>query len=129
MENTDKPITLKALAARLGMHVSTISRVLNGSQDDASLAASPETVQRIRQLATELNYRPNPHATSLKTQRSRVIGVLVPRLSDLVLATIYEGIDEAAAKAAYPPLSPIPTIGRIRSKSAEKWRWPGGWTA
>ncbi|HBL7014994.1 MULTISPECIES: LacI family DNA-binding transcriptional regulator [Serratia] len=98
MENTDKPITLKALAARLGMHVSTISRVLNGSQDDASLAASPETVQRIRQLAAELNYRPNPHATSLKTQRSQVIGVLVPRLSDLVLATIYEGIDEAAAK-------------------------------
>ncbi|MBX9330423.1 LacI family DNA-binding transcriptional regulator, partial [Serratia marcescens] len=76
MENTDKPITLKALAARLGMHVSTISRVLNGSQDDASLAASPETVQRIRQLAAELNYRPNPHATSLKTQRSQVIGVL-----------------------------------------------------
>lgn len=102
--------------------------MLNGSQDDASLAASPETVQRIRQLAAELNYRPNPHATSLKTQRSQVIGVLVPRLSDLVLATIYEGIDEAAAKAAYPPLSQYP-IGRIRSKSAEKWRWPGGWTA
>lgn len=98
MENADKPVTLKALAARLGMHVSTISRVLNGSQDDASLAAAPETVLRIRQLATELNYRPNPHATSLKTQRSQVIGVLVPRLSDLVLATIYEGIDEAAAQ-------------------------------
>ncbi|CAI0932198.1 LacI family DNA-binding transcriptional regulator [Serratia entomophila] len=98
MENSDKPVTLKALAARLGMHVSTISRVLNGSQDDASLAAAPETVLRIRQLAAELNYRPNPHATSLKTQRSQVIGVLVPRLSDLVLATIYEGIDEAAAQ-------------------------------
>ncbi|WP_237143049.1 LacI family DNA-binding transcriptional regulator [Pseudomonas citronellolis] len=97
MENRrNKPITLKELSARLGVHVSTVSRVLNGSQDSAALAASPETVQRIRQLAAELNYRPNPHATSLKTQRSQVIGVLVPRLSDLVLATIYEGIDEAA---------------------------------
>ncbi|MBO2006884.1 hypothetical protein J4732_11510 [Serratia marcescens] len=47
-----------------------------------------------------------------------MIGVLVPRLSDLVLATIYEGIDEAAAKSRISTLSPIPTIGRIRSKSA-----------
>jgi LacI family transcriptional regulator len=37
----------------------------------------------------------------LRTQRSNLIGVLVPRLSDLVLATIYEGIDEAAEAAGY----------------------------
>ncbi|MDT4802058.1 HTH-type transcriptional repressor PurR [compost metagenome] len=98
MGTRGKPITLRALSQQLGVHVSTVSRVLNGSQDDAALAASPETVQRIRKLAAELNYRPNPHATSLKTQRSQVVGVLVPRLSDLVLATIYEGIDEAAAQ-------------------------------
>ncbi|BFI54927.1 DNA-binding transcriptional regulator CytR [Yersinia pseudotuberculosis] len=98
MGNPKKHITLRALSEQLGLHVSTVSRVLNGAQDEISLAASPETVQRIRELASKNNYRPNPHATSLKTQRSQTIGVLVPRLSDLVLATIYEGIDESATK-------------------------------
>jgi LacI family transcriptional regulator len=98
MSTPGKPITLRALSQQLGVSVSTVSRVLNGSQDDAALAASAETVLRIRKLAAELQYRPNPHATSLKTQRSQAVGVLVPRLSDLVLATIYEGIDEAAYK-------------------------------
>ncbi|HHX4812409.1 TPA: LacI family DNA-binding transcriptional regulator [Yersinia enterocolitica] len=93
-----KYITLKALSEQLGLHVSTVSRVLNGSPEEINAAASPETVERIQALASKNNYHPNPHATSLKTQRSQTIGVLVPRLSDLVLATIYEGIDEAATR-------------------------------
>jgi LacI family transcriptional regulator len=54
-------------------------------------------VERIRKLADELGYQPNPHATSLRTRRSNLVGVLVPVLSDIVLATIYEGVEEAAA--------------------------------
>ncbi|MGT4070907.1 UNVERIFIED_CONTAM: substrate-binding domain-containing protein [Aeromonas hydrophila] len=94
--STNKRVTLKSLSRELGLHVSTVSRVLNGSPEEINSAASPETVQRIRSLAEKNNYYPNPHATSLRTQRSRTVGVLVPRLSDLVLATIYEGIDESA---------------------------------
>lgn len=94
-----RPATLRTIAQRAGIHVSTVSRVLN-TPEGASRAASPATVNRIRAIAQELGYRPNPHATSLRTQRSRLIGVLVPRLSDLVLATIYEGIEEAAAELA-----------------------------
>ena len=95
------PVTLRFLAQELQVHVSTVSRVLNGSEDDARAAAAPETVERIRELAQRLNYRPNLHAIGLRTQKTRTIGVLVPRLSDLVLATIYEGIDEAATDAGY----------------------------
>lgn len=98
MGRLNKRITLKALSEQLGLHVSTVSRVLNGSPAEINAAASPETVQRIKELAAKNHYSPNPHATSLKTQRSHTIGVLVPRLSDLVLATIYEGIDESATK-------------------------------
>src|SRR5690606_11918644 len=61
-------------------------------------AASRETVKAIREWAARLDYRPNPHAKSLRTARSNLIGVLVPRLSDVVLATIYEGIEDAAAR-------------------------------
>jgi LacI family transcriptional regulator len=93
-----RPVTLRAIAERLALDVSTVSRVLNGSAENMPRAASADTARRIRQLASELGYRPNPHATSLRTRRSNLIGVLVPRLSDIVLATIYEGIEEAASR-------------------------------
>jgi LacI family transcriptional regulator len=60
-------------------------------------AASGATAERIRKRAAEVNYRPNPHAASLRTRRTNLVGVLVPRLTDVVLATVYEGIESAAA--------------------------------
>ncbi|WP_028849479.1 LacI family DNA-binding transcriptional regulator [Thermocrispum municipale] len=93
-----KPATLRMVAESAGVDVSTVSRVLNGPPDEVSRAASRETVKAIREWAARLDYRPNPHAKSLRTARSNLIGVLVPRLSDVVLATIYEGIEDAAAR-------------------------------
>lgn len=91
------PVTLQGIAERLGLHVSTVSRVLNGPRDGSTRAASGDTARRIRNLADELGYRPNPLATGLRTRRSNLIGVLVPRLSEIVMATVYEGAEEAAA--------------------------------
>ncbi|WP_141579615.1 LacI family DNA-binding transcriptional regulator [Actinomadura sp. WMMA1423] len=93
-----RPATLRTIAQAAGVDVSTVSRVLNGSAEDAQRAASRETAEEIRRVAARLDYRPNPHATSLRTRRSNLVGVLVPRLSDLVLATVYEGIEDAAAR-------------------------------
>lgn len=93
--------TLKSMAAELGIHVSTLSRVLNGDAEAVARAASSDVVERIRQLAAERNYKPNIQATALKMQRSQEIGVLMPRISDLVMATFYEGIDSAADAAGY----------------------------
>lgn len=96
-----KPPTLKSMAAELGIHVSTLSRVLNGDADAVARAASPDVVARIRQLAAQRNYTPNLQATALRMQRSQEVGVLMPRISDLVMATLYEGIDTAADAAGY----------------------------
>ena len=101
MSTRHKPATLSLLAKELNLHVSTVSRVLSGKADEMHAAASPETIARIQALAEQYNYRPNPHAVSLRTNRSRSIGVLVPRMSDVGIATIYEGIDEAAADHGY----------------------------
>lgn len=90
------PVTLQGIAERLGLHVSTVSRVLNGPAGERGRAASGETARRIREMADELGYRPNPHATSLRTRRSNLVGVLFPRLSEIVVATIYEGVEEEA---------------------------------
>ena len=55
--NRSRPVTLQSLARQLGLNVSTVSRVLNGSEDDARGAAAPDTVKRIRALAAELHYQ------------------------------------------------------------------------
>ncbi|GHD87859.1 LacI family DNA-binding transcriptional regulator [Streptomyces naganishii] len=92
------PVTLRGIAERLGLDVSTVSRVLNGPPAERERAASQETARRIRRLADELGYRPNPHAASLRTRRSNLIGVLFPQLSEIVVATIYEGIEAEATE-------------------------------
>ncbi|WP_458114306.1 substrate-binding domain-containing protein [Arthrobacter sp. R1-13] len=78
-----------------------VSRVLSPSKTPGLQAASEATSSRIREVAREVGYAPNPHATGLRTSRSSLIGVLVPRLTDLVLATIYQGIEEAARERGY----------------------------
>jgi LacI family transcriptional regulator len=98
---TKRPATLRGIAQQLNVHVSTVSRVLNGTLDHAGRAASKDTIERIRALAASLDYQPNTHARTLKTRHSREIAILVPRLSDIVLATVYEGIDEAASARRY----------------------------
>ncbi|MUN63494.1 substrate-binding domain-containing protein [Kocuria sediminis] len=94
-------ITLKALAEELGLNASTVSRVLNDPKGPDSKWASQETKDRIFALARERGYRRNPYAASLRTAKSHLIGVIVPRLQDYVLATMYEGVDEAATEHGY----------------------------
>lgn len=93
--------TLRTVADLAGVHVSTVSRVLNSTTGSGVRTAGPRTADRIRQIAEEVGYQPNPHATGLRTHRSQLVGVLVPRLVDIVLATIYEGVEEAAASFGF----------------------------
>ena len=101
MSNQSRPATLKSMATALGIHVSTVSRVLNGDPAGVERAASAEVVERIRALAKELDYRPNTQASNLKLRKSQEICVLMPRLTDLVMATIYDSIDSTAEQAGY----------------------------
>jgi LacI family transcriptional regulator len=119
----DAPIgrpTLRTVADLAGVHVSTASRVLNGSADAGVRSAGQQTAVRIRSIAERLGYTPNPHATGLRTQRSNLIGVLVPRLVDLVLATIYEGIEQAGASFGFSAFvantGDNPTAQRLRTE-------------
>ena len=100
MRETSK-VTLKTLAAELGFSTSTVSRVLNSPEGEAHRWASPENVRKIVAYAEEREYAPNPHAASLRTSRSGMIGVVVPRLQDYVLAAIYEGVESAANRHGY----------------------------
>lgn len=94
-------VTLRTIAQTAGVHISTVSRILNNQLGDSRHTAAAETVDRVLAVAAELGYTPNPSAKSLRTRRSDHLGVLVPTLTDIVLATIYEGIEEAAERHGY----------------------------
>lgn len=92
-----RPVTLATVARHARVHVSTASRALSENPE----GVGSETVKRVRELAAALGYRRDVRAAGLRTGSSRLIGVLVPRLTDLGLATIYESIDLAASAAGY----------------------------
>lgn len=89
-------VTLRDVAEQAGVHVSTVSRVL--SRPGGGTGA---TATRVHRIAAELGYRPDPYAASLRTHRSRAFGVLVPALTDLVLATVYDEIEQCATTLGY----------------------------
>lgn len=90
-------VTMAEIARRAGVHVSTVSRALSSPVGSTARAKTLE----IRQIAAELGFQPNPVASSLRLQRTHALGVLVPRLTDYVLARIYEGIDQSAFDAGF----------------------------
>jgi len=97
----DRRATLRTIADLAGVSPSTVSRVLHPSANTVGRKTAMATAARIQEVARDVGYVPNPHAASLRTQRSSLIGVLVPRLADLVLALIYEGIEDAATELGF----------------------------
>jgi LacI family transcriptional regulator, galactose operon repressor len=95
-----EPVTLAQIAKRAGVHVSTVSRALTGN----ATGVGSGTASRIRALAEEMGYHPDPAASALRTRRSGALGIIVPRLTDYVLARVYEGADEAARDIGYTTL-------------------------
>ncbi|HEY5821439.1 MAG TPA: substrate-binding domain-containing protein [Propionibacteriaceae bacterium] len=93
--------TLRTIAELSGVSASTVSRVLHPGKATVGRKTATETTRRILAAAQQVRYVPNPHAASLRTQRSFLIGVLVPQLADLVLALIYEGVEDAASDLGY----------------------------
>jgi LacI family transcriptional regulator len=93
-------VTLRDVAREAGVSVTSASRSLHGARNGAR-APSTATIARVQLTAARLGYSRDRMASGLRTRESRLLGVLVPRLSDLVLATIYDGIEEAAERAGY----------------------------
>lgn len=92
-------VGLKHLAAHLNLSTTTLSLVLNNSPSAASIPQ--ETKDRILSAAREMNYRPNYLARSLRVQRTRTFGVLVPELSDGYSAMVLNGVESVLASQGY----------------------------
>ncbi|WP_455539435.1 LacI family DNA-binding transcriptional regulator [Terrisporobacter sp.] len=85
-------VTIKDVAKLAGVSISTVSRVINDSKP-----VTDEVKQRVLDVIKETGYVPNPLARSLVTKKSKLIGVIVPEVSDSFVNEILNGI-EAVAK-------------------------------
>lgn len=88
-----RPARLGDVARAAGVHVSTASRVLNGTTD---ISIREETRERIIAAARELGYRPNAIGRSLKMATTGALGLLVPSLRNPVLSGIVRGAFQRA---------------------------------
>jgi DNA-binding LacI/PurR family transcriptional regulator len=92
-------VTLKDIAQKAGVSVTTVSRILNGR--DSGVPIRDETRLKVISLAHEMGYKPNIMARALRGSRSSLIGVLAQNITSLFHSQILRGLNDAAVKRAY----------------------------
>lgn len=92
----NKKITIYDLAEKLQVSAATVSRGLN---DHPSI--SEATKKRIVAVAKASGYRVNKFASNLSAQKTRTLGVIVPRLDSYFMSTVLAGIEQVASGEGY----------------------------
>jgi LacI family transcriptional regulator len=89
-------VTQQDVAAAAGVSVMTVSRVINGARNVA-----PATRDHVQGVMDELGYVPNALARGLSSDRSRVIGVVVPDMANPFFTSIIRAAESIARQAGY----------------------------
>jgi len=91
-----RQVTIKDIAEKLGISVSTVSRALKDHPD-----ISVKTRQAVKELAKLLGYKPNLIALNLKNSKTNTIGLVVPEIEHHFFSKIINGIEEVAYENNY----------------------------
>jgi LacI family transcriptional regulator len=90
------PTTIRDVAAVAGVSPATVSRVLNGKQDVAA-----DLRQRVLGAVTDLGYRRNGPARSLRTRAAMVLGLIISDISNPFFTAVVRGAEDQAQLAGY----------------------------
>ncbi len=93
---TNKRTTLRELSQLLGLSISTVSKALSDSKE-----ISEKTKERVRETAVIYNYRQNKLASCFRTGSTKVIGVVVPTLTDIFFSEVLSGIERYLSANGY----------------------------
>jgi len=93
---TQSRVTIKDIARELKISPSTVSRALKDHPDISS-----ETKKKVKELARKLNYCPDPIALSLKSRKSKIIGVIIPEIVHYFFSSVISGIEDIAYNSGY----------------------------
>src|SRR5690348_11531241 len=88
--------TMKQVAQRAGVSISTVSHVINNTR-----VVSDEVRRRVLEIIDEMRYVPSAVARSLKNDKTNTIGVLVPNSSNPYFAELTRWIEDAAFELGY----------------------------
>ena len=94
-----KPTTIKEIANRLNVSISTVSRALHNHS-----SIGLRTRMQVKQLAEELQYEPNQAAISFKQGKTFTIGVILPNLGEEYFSIAINGIEDIATANNYTVL-------------------------
>ncbi|WP_368489497.1 LacI family DNA-binding transcriptional regulator [Clostridium sp. BJN0013] len=83
--------SIKDVAKEAGVSIATVSRVLNDVD-----VVNEETKKKVLAAIKKLGYRPNIVARSLKTQKTRTIGIIIPDISNQFYPEIVRGAEDVA---------------------------------
>ena len=91
-----KVIKLKDIAERFNVSVSTVSKAIAGYTD-----IKKETKKKILEYVKKVNFRPNSIASSLKTKKTKTIGIVIPNMQNLFFTKILDSIVNSAMIKGY----------------------------
>ncbi|WP_192843066.1 LacI family DNA-binding transcriptional regulator [Aureimonas frigidaquae] len=104
--------TLSDVAKAAGVHPSTVSRALN---PQTAHIVNQETLERVRRVAQDLDYRINNLASNLRRSRSGLIGVVMRDFTNMMLPVMFRGIENRLRESGYMAL-----LGNTYADAARK---------
>ncbi len=94
-----QPVSLKTIAAHVGLSTAAVSRVLSNAPAAQSIPAA--TQKKILAAAALLGYQPNVLARSLRSRRTFTIAVMVPEVSEGYATLVLSGIEQSLLDAGF----------------------------
>jgi LacI family transcriptional regulator, galactose operon repressor len=91
-----RDVTIVDVARHAGVSITTVSHALSGKRRVAEA-----TRERIEQSVKELGYRPNPFAAGLRTERSHMVALIVPDITNPYYPTLARGLQDTLRPAGY----------------------------
>ena len=88
--------TILDIARELNIAVATVSRALNDHP-----AVKDTTRRAVLQTAKRLNYQPNKIATSLRSGKSKIVGVMIPSAEINFFGSVVHGIERVMSRKGY----------------------------
>lgn len=94
-----KKITIRDIAKQAEVSISTVSFVINGKGE--KMAISPAVIKKVQDVAQKLQYKPSMIASSLRTGKTRSIGLIVEDISNQFFADLARVIEDEAKNINY----------------------------
>lgn len=106
-------VTIKDVAKKAGVSISTISLVINNKE-----GVSDELKAKALSAIKELDYHPNAMARALKSRRSKVLGLIIPDIVNPFFPLVVRGVEDAAKRYGYTLI-----LGNTDGKMEEEARY------